>query len=329
MATASRTRPSPRPTALARLRIEPTVLAAWGVPALAGVAFALCAALAAAGAVAPADAVAGGTLALLVLLVFVGLRPLVGPGVGARDRAIGAALGLVVLSALYVPFRARLFPGTPLVEQAHVSAAGAGLPLRIPAAGHGAIDLLLEGKLPANPTGGAAPPVHFVLTLDAGGGETRTVDGSFADALTTQRLGRRGTAVVHQMRTAHVRVVPNPRREDVSVTKVLLEPATAEGLTISAYAHPLPGPLGLALATVVLLALVVSFDRLGPLEASDGALTLGTTAAIGTALALWTSNTAHPDFRSLIGSVMLGGLPGFGVGSLLWWIVKRLIDRPT
>jgi hypothetical protein len=38
----------------------------------------------------------------------------------------------------------------------------------------------------------------------------------------------------------------------------------------------------------------------------------------------WTSNVAHPDFRTLIGSAIFGGPAGFGVGALLWWIAKRV-----
>jgi hypothetical protein len=330
MATASRTRQPTRPASAAdRSRPEASTLATWGVPAVVAVVFGLCAAASSTELVPSGEALAGGILALAVLIVFLGLRPLAAPRTPVRDRAIGALVGLVVLIVLYFPFHARIFPGTPLVEQAHVSASGDGLPVRIPAAGHAAIDVLLEGKLAPSPTGGTAPPVQFTLTLDRGDGDVQVVDGTFEDQLMTQRLGRRGTAIVHNMRNAQMRVVSNPRRADMAITKVAIDPPTAEALTVSVYAHPLPGPVVLALATAALLAMVVTFDRRGPIPDADGTLTLGTSAALGTALALWTSNTIHPDFRALIGSAMLGGLPGFGVGSLLWWIAKRLIDRPT
>ena len=176
---------------------------------------------------------------------------------------------------------------------------------------------------------GVAPPVHYALTIEETGGGIRTVDGTFEDRLATRRLGRRGTAVVHETHTTEVRLLPNPGRGDVTVTHVMLEPDTAQAITISAFAHPLPGTVFLALAVVVLLAAVIAFDRLGPTADTDGALTLATAAALGTALIFWTGNVAHPDYRALIGSIILGGPIGFTVGAILWWTAKRLIVRPA
>lgn len=242
---------------------------------------------------------------------------------------MGGALAAVWLLATYVPFHERLFPGTPLVTDVQVSANGAGLPLRVPAAGHRAIDLLLEGKLDANPTGGVAPPVHFHLTLTAGDGTIQSVDGVFEDTLRTQRLGRRGTAVVHQTHTADVRVLPNPGRQDLTVTQLTLEPASAQPVTLSAFAHPLPATPVLAILALVLVGVAVAFDRLGPVPETDGALTLSTLAVIGTAIVFWTSNAVHPDFSTLIGSAIFGGPFGFAAGALVWWIAKRLVVRPA
>jgi hypothetical protein len=113
------------------------------------------------------------------------------------------------------------------------------------------------------------------------------------------------------------------------VTQLVLEPESAQPVTISAFAHPLPGPIVLGLATAVLLAAVLAFDRLGPVPDTDGALTLATSAVIGTAVIFWTSNAVHPDFQALIGSVIFGGPVGFAAGAVLWWMAKRLIVRPA
>jgi hypothetical protein len=231
--------------------------------------------------------------------------------------------------ACYVPFHARLLPGRPLVDAADVSSAGSGLPLHIPATGARRIDLLLEGKLTPSTAGGVAPPVHYALTLEDQGGETRAVEGTFEDRLATRRLGRRGSAVVHQTHTADVRVLDNPGRGELTVTHLVLEPASAQPITVSVYAHPLPGPIVLGLASLALLAAVIAFDRLGPVPETDGALTLSTAAALGTAYIFWTSNAVRPDYFALVGSVIFGGPIGFAVGALLWWMAKRLIVRPT
>ena len=253
------------------------------------------------------------------------MRPLLTTAGPARGRFLGAAVAIVWLVACFYPFGVRLFPGTPLVSDVQVSAAGGGLPLRIPAAGHRAIDLLLEGSLLPNPTGGTASPVQFTLTLDDGSGTPRVLTGRFEDTLGTRRLGRRGTAVVHHLHTADVHVVSNPRQADLTVTTLALEPESAPPVTITAYAHPLPGPVLLTLAVLCLLAGVVAFDRLGPTPETDGALTLATAAVVGTAVIFWTGNAVHPDFQTLIGSAIFGGPLGFAAGALVWWIAKRLI----
>jgi hypothetical protein len=268
-------------------------------------------------------------VALLVLMLGIALRPLLAGTTPSQARLLGLGVALVWGVLCYAPFHARLFPGTPLVSGAQVTASGTGLPLRIPAAGHGAVDLLLEGKLDPNPTGGVAPPVQFRLALAGGSGTPAAVEGRFDDTLRTQRLGRRGSAVVHQTHTADVRVLANPSGQDITVTQLVLEPASAQPITVSAFAHPLPGPVVLSLIALALLGAVVAFDRLGPVAEADGALTLSTVAVFGTALVFWTSNTVHPDFSTLIGAAIFGGAIGFGVGALVWWIAKRLIVRPA
>ena len=105
--------------------------------------------------------------------------------------------------------------------------------------------------------------------------------------------------------------------------------ASELNLPMTAFAHPLPGPIVLGLTVVALLAAVVAFDRLGPVAETDGALTLSTAAVIGTAIIFWTSNAVHPDFQTLIGSAIFGGPLGFAAGALLWWMAKRLIVRPA
>src|SRR3989441_9213574 len=212
MATASRSR---APAAAKRPRVPLAALAAadaarsWGVPVLALAVIALLTALSAAGAVGTAAALAGTVAAALVLLLYIGERPLVTQARSPRERGLGAGLALVWFVACYGPFHARLFPGTPLHDGAQVTAAGRGLPLRIPPTGRSAVDLLLEGQLPESPNGNAAPPVNYSLTLEGAGG-TRVGKGTVQDSLGTRRPRRRGSATVHQRHTADVRMLSNP-----------------------------------------------------------------------------------------------------------------------
>lgn len=332
MATASRTRPSAAPgkrTASPNLTalLVLDALRTWVIPVLGGVVIVALAALSAAEIVSTSAALAGAIFAALVLLLYVGERPLLAADQPRQGQLIGAALGVVWLVACYVPFHTRIFPGKPLVDAAQVSPGGAGLPLRIPSAGHAAVDLQLEGRLAPNPSGGIAPPVHYRLVVEGAAG-SQVVDGQFEETLKSQRLGRRGSTTVKQAHNTDVRVLANPGGGDLTITQLTLEPVTAPAIAISAFAHPLPGPIVLALATLVLLAATLAFDRLGPAPETDGALTLATAAVIGTAIIFWTSNALHPDFHTLIGSAIFGGPLGFAGGAAAWWIAKKLVARP-
>lgn len=333
MATASRTRqpvgPKHRPrgaTLGARIGLD---VSAWAVPAAAGLGITAAVLLAVTGVVPPATGLAATVLGALVLLLYVGLRPLLTEPHSARERALGAALGALWLLACYLPFHLRLVPGTPLVAEAALETGGRGLPLRIPAAGHRAVDLLLGGTLTPAPADGIAPPLHYHLTVEGADGQARVIEGTFEDTLRTRRLGRRGTTVVHQLHTEDFRVLTNPARGDLTVTQLTLEPESAQPVTLSAFPHPLPGGLVLGLAVAAFLAATVAFDRLGPVAATDGALTLASAAAVGTAVIFWTSDAVHPDFPTLIGSAIFGGPVGFAAGALVWWIAKRLIAPRT
>jgi hypothetical protein len=300
-------------------------LANWAIPIVCG-AIVAGAGVASATALLPQPvALAAAILAALVLLLFLAVRPLLDPAATTRDRLVGVGLGLLWLTACYLPFQVRLFPGTPLLAGAEIRTGGAGLPLVIPASGQRAVDLLLEGKLAASADGSAAPPVHFLLTVQDAGGETQIIDGMFRDQLVSRRLGRRGTAVAHRLHTADVRVLPNPARGDLTITQITLQPATAAPVTVTAWTHPLPATPVLVLAGLVLVGLVVAFDRIGPGATTDGALTVATASAIGTAVIFWTGNAAHPDFNTLIGAAIFGGPLGFAAGSVVWWIAKRVI----
>src|SRR5437867_1240411 len=168
MATAFRMRPpagrrprtaSPNLTALLVL----DALRTWVIPAAAGAIIITAAALSVTGLVSGGGGLAVAIVAALVLLLYIGERPLLAADAPRRDQLLGAALGIIWLAACYLPFYTRIFPGVPLLDGVEIKADGTGLPLRIPAAGHRTIDLVLAGKLPPNPTGGAAPPVHYRL----------------------------------------------------------------------------------------------------------------------------------------------------------------------
>jgi hypothetical protein len=328
MATASRTGPARtgqgRPTPNLAWLTARDAVRRWGLPAAPAVALVTCVVLWTTGAVATAPAMAGAIVAILLLLLYLGERPLLARGAPPQVRLLGGVLAAVWLPLAYAPFHTRLFPGVPLVAAAAVSAQGSGLPLRIPAAGRRAVDVLLEGTLEAAPGGGPARPMHYRLTIADAAGTAQVLEGRFEERRHTQRVGRRGSTVVSQAHTAELRVVRNSSRQDLVVTALTLEPESAHPIRVSAFPHRLPAAPVLALVAGALLAGAVVFDRLPALASTDGALTLATAAVVGTAVIFWTSDIAHPEFSTLIGSVIFGGVLGFAGGAALWWVVKRL-----
>jgi hypothetical protein len=239
---------------------------------------------------------------------------------GKIGPAVAVALGWMAVS--YVPFHALLFPGAPLHEPIRLRAADPALPITIATAGTRAVDLVLEGELPPSPGGGAPIPVDYSLVFKDGAGTEHVTTGRFDDHARTVRRGRRGTGTVLQPHHEERHLLDNPARADMVVTTVSLEPAADSAILVTAFRHRLPSTPILALLGTVFVAGVAALDAL-VIPASDGLLTLATPAVIGTALILWTSNTAHPGVSSLIGAAILGAPLGLAVGALLRMVARR------
>lgn len=251
-----------------------------------------------------------------------------GLGTAATAPRPGAAIvllvGFVWIAVCYLPFHALLFPGEPLHEPLHVHGTATGLPVTIPTGGRTALDLTLEAELPHPPGADTAPPVHYAATLADAAGAEQVVTGTFEESLRTRRLGRRGTAQVLHAHHAERHLVSNPGGGDLVVTAFTLDPPTGANVTVTAYAHRLPSTPVLAVLGVALLGAVIAFDaRVVP--GSTGTLVLATGVALGSALALWTSDTVHPTVSNLIGSIIFGGPVGLAVGALLWTIARRTL----
>jgi len=320
----SRTKSKPAPRVEAALATD--ALGTWGVTGGALAVAIIGAVLSATGLVAPSLGLAAVVLGLLVLLADRGLR-------GALTKA-GASVGLVSaigiawVLACYLPFHTIFFPGAALHDPIVVRGASAALPVVLPTTGRSAVDLLLEGELPPGPSGGTGIPVQFTVTVEDTAKTPQVLSGLFEDTLRTSRLGRRGTATVVQPHHAARRLVSNPTRGDLTVTSVVLEPATGATVSITAYAHHLPPlPVLVALGVALLAGAVFVDTRIVP--DSDGTFTLATAGALGSAVALLTSNTVHPTLSSVIGSMIFGGPLGAGLGALVWTIARRTLVHAT
>ena len=300
----------------------------WIVPASAGTLVLLAAAGSATGLLSSEYGVLGAVIGALAFLLHLGLRPLLASDTPGRPRIAGGALAVVWSVLCLGPFASRLFPGNPLLASGEIGSASTHLPLAIPGSGGHAVDVVIEGKLGHAATG-AVLPVNYTLTFDDAEHHPQTISGRFDETLKTQRLGRRGSTVVHQEHVAERHELDNPAGGELVLTGVTLEPADSPPVIVTVFPHPLPSLPVIVITAAALLAAVIAFERLPALEGNDGTFTLSTAAVIGAAAVFWTTNTVQPTIQTLVGSALFGGPIGFGVGALVWWLTKQLVGRPV
>lgn len=318
----STARTKQRPTARVTTAVAADAMSTWGIPTALGTIAAAAAAATSFELLPAAVGLAITVLALLGLIAERALSATVGTATGGVTTVV--AVGLVWLGLCYAPFHALLFPGTPLHEPILLHGGDASLPVTVPTGGYALLDVMLEGQLPPNPSGGTAIPVAYAITFDDAASAKHVLAGRFEESLRTQRLGRRGTTTVIQAHHAERRLLDNPSRGDVTITGVSLDPADGSAVTVTAYPHPLPPTIALIAMAVALVGAVVALET-RVLPNPDGTLTYATPAVLGAALMLWTSNTVHPTVSNLIGAILLGALVGLPVGAMLWWIARRTL----
>jgi len=306
-----------------RAATDPAADQSWTVAAVAAAGFAVLAAAATALDLVPTPV--GLALTIAGILALIAERGLA--RAAARGKlGVAVAIGLAWVAITYVPFHSLLFPGAPLHEPVRLRAADPGLPVTIATAGSAAVDLVMEGELPANPAGGAPIPVDYSVSFEDKAAAPHVVTGRFDDSARTVRRGRRGTATVLQPHHEERHLLENPARGDLVVTAVSLEPAVGSAITVTAFRHPLPSTGILAVLGVAFLAAVTALDALVVPE-SEGVLTVVTPAVLGAALIMWTSNTAHPSVSSLIGAAILGAPLGLALGALVRMIARHTLPN--
>ena len=273
-------------------------------------------------------ALAAAILAGLVGAAGIGTQPVLEGTVGGNARAISLGFAALCCVAAAVPSLARVFPGVPLLDRTALSGPDAKLPVTIPTAGRGRIDLVTEGNLAPTPSG-ATVPVHFTFTVaDEAGTAIEIVTGEFSEELKTRRLGRRGTSTVHQQHTSSHQPISTGGQANLLVTAATVEPQNAPPIFLTVYPRHLPPwPVALA-AGLALLAGAIFIDRLPEFSANDGAFTLATGAVLGATYFFTTDNAAHPGVGTLVGATIFGGALGLAVSGLSWWISKRLAPVP-
>jgi hypothetical protein len=246
--------------------------------------------------------------ALLVLTMFASFRHyLFVDDVRHRWASLVFALcwGLLVFCTFY-RFN---FPGSPLVSATlHAGDDGISLPV-------GMLALVVDGRFISQQSQGNRIG-HYRLEVAPAEGTPSTIDGNFEDSFAHQRLGRRGSTVVEIQHTSqrHVLRTTTPGKLRVQDVDASLEPQ----LRLSVYPGASPWLFPILGVAGMIGALVLEKWLDG-----DGSATMATavTFFVVDQYVRWAS--PHPQLRSLIGAVLIGGIIGAPLAALAWRVVPR------
>jgi hypothetical protein len=283
-------------------------LESWVVPTLSLTAAALFWLMSAIDALPEPVAVVGIAGSLLLLALFAAIRQhLFAQDAVRRYAALGFGSAWGVL--LFLTFYLDNFPGAPTVGG--VLRPG-GEAISLPAGAHA---LVIDGRFVAT-QGQGNRLGHYRLEIAPRGGAPSAIDGDFEDSFAHQRLGRRGTTVVEIQHTSQRHFITLPIAASVRLAEVdpSLEPEVRITVypTMNRWLFPVLGVAGMIGA----LVFEKWFD-------GDGSVTMAAcvTFFVVDQYLRWAS--PHPQLRSLIGAVLVGGFIGAPLAAVVWRVVPR------
>jgi hypothetical protein len=312
--------PGPRRTISARTvreaRAAPVTAAhvrqaaeSWLIPVICIVAAAVFWALAAFEVWSDATAVLAVGTSLLVLTMFASFQQ---HFFSSEPRTRWICIGFAILWSAFVltSFYAHDFPGAPVATG--VLEVG-GQPLALPQAGRYAV--VVDGHFIA--TDGQGNRLgHYRLDAVSGGEIRDTISGNFEDSFARQRLGRRGSTVVEVQHTAQRHIVTVAEGTTIRAAEIdrTLDPTLRVVVypAVAPWIFPMFGLAGLAFA----LALEKWLD-------GDGSATMGVAVSFFTVDQYLRWASPHPQMKTLIGFVLVGGIIGAPLAAILWRIVPR------
>ena len=259
--------------------------------------------------VSDATAVVGVAGALVVLTLFSSFRRYF---FATAPERRWISLGFAVLWGLFVftSFYRYNFPGDPVAFGVlHPGAES----IALPEAGRYAV--VVDGHFTA--TGGQGDRLgHYRLDAVSRQRTERSISGDFEDSFARQRLGRRGSTVVEIQHTAQRHVVDLPAGTELRAAEIdqSLEPALRVAVfpASAPWVFPVVGVAGLALA----LVLEKWLDGDG-----SATMTVGVSYFTVDQYLRWAS--PHPQMKTLIGFLLIGGIIGAPLAVTAWRIVPR------
>ena len=274
-----------------------------------------------AGALAPAPVVTAVGGLLLLLLLFFGLRDFLDDRTPAARAAILVAFAGLWAAGTFFPYE-RAVNLRPALATHDLQPGGA--PWLVPLGGvAGRYRVVVEGHFPSTEER-ASQSIRYDLGVQSGSAPEQTFSGNFTEKWGSQRLGRRGSAPVHLVRSVAQHTVDAPGGEDLKVRLEELSPPRSEAITV--HVHPDGFPtlavvgIGIALTAA---AFVVDLWRLELVPGADGLMTIFTLASLFTIAALRRFAPPQPGLGDLVFNGAIGAVGGWLGGIVLWNAGKR------
>lgn len=284
-------------------------LRTWVVPAVTGIVAAALWLLGTAEVVSAPLAVSGVATSLLLLVSFTAFRDhFLSEAPAERWTSLG--FSIVWLAVLLATVYAHDFPGPPL-QRGTLRAAGAALSL--PPARH--YSIVAEGHFKTAESR-SNRFAEYRLEVTPQDGEARRLIGRFEVTSTRQRLGRRGSTTVQVERTSFVHRVDLPGDRPASLRLVDVDGSLEPEVAVEVYRGASRWWLPAAGLAGILFALVWEKRQKG-----TGTVLLVTSVTFFVAFAYVTWGSPHPELRSLVGAVLVGGIIGTPLAMILWRVV--------
>ena len=255
-----------------------------------------------------AVAVVGVAAALLVLALFASFRAYFFEQTG-RGRQVSVAFALAWGTFVFAVFYRHNFPGAPLAT-AMLREGSEALSLTHA----GLYSVVVDGRFTAG-QGQSNRTGHYHIETSAQSAGP-AIDGTFEDRFGYQRIGRRGTAPVEYQHTSQRHVVRLPQAASLRVTEI--DPSLEPALQVTVYAAIDPWIFPVFGLAGILGALVLEKWLDG-----DGSATMAASATFFVVDQYLRWAAPHPQMRSLIGAILVGGIIGAPLAALVWRYVPR------
>ncbi|HZR83553.1 MAG TPA: hypothetical protein VFD92_20835 [Candidatus Binatia bacterium] len=291
----------------ARGPILPSVLA--GVALLVWV-------LANAGVIPMAAGVAAVGALVLALCLFAAVRDFIADETTSTQVLVILLFAILFAAATSLPLFRTLYP-RPAIAAGDLATKGAAIDV-VTGDASGPYRVIVEGHLPESREH-ATQTAHYRLRVEGAAPSPTFLDGDFSDRWGMRRLGRRGSAPVHVVRSTGQHELDASAGSTFKISLDELSPPNTGSVSVSVHPDAFPTVLIAGLG-VLLTGTAMVLDAWRTSDSGDGLTTLVALGALFGVVALRRFAPPHPGFGDLIFNGVVGGVAGLGVGWLLWKI---------